>query len=282
MDELTVGLVGRGSAAEELARAVSVRPGLRFAGQSAPGAPLPQAELLLSAGLDTTERAALAVAAAGAGQRVVVSPLASVDEQVREALESGLVTQVSPLLGLGPLRGLADRMRRGEVGRRYGVFAQLQRRRDAAVTLDEMFAALLHYVLSTLDGAVVVAYACRSALCGPRDDAYHAVLRMEDETLVTLEAAAVLPESWPEDERVVVEATGSDAVVRAEPTRQAILVSARDGSTRAVPWVPNRTVGYLDAVLDDWGRPDPARELRYLDVLAACQSVAPGGGVAVP
>lgn len=269
MREWTIGLIGRGAVLQSLARAVSFRPGLRLVGQAEPGAPLPDAELLVCAGLSASERATVAALALAAGRRLATPPLLAGDEQARRVLASGSVVQVSPLLGYAALRELAERVHRGELGRRYGLFALHHLARSAAAAVDDALADLLHYTLAVLESPVVRVYARRSALFGDQADAWHAILRLAGETLVTLEVAASLPAGWPEPERLLVEATGSGAVLRAEPMRQVVVASDRAGSTRAAPWMPDLAVGYLEAALARLEQPDPPRELRYLEVLSA-------------
>jgi hypothetical protein len=268
MREWTIGLTGRGAVLQSLARAVSSRSDLRLVGQTEPGASLPDAEFLVCAGLNASERAAVAALALAAGRRLATPPLPAVDEHARQALTSGLVVQVSPLLGYAALRELAERVRRGELGRRYGLFALHHLPRSAAAAVDDALADLLHYALEALENPVVGVYARRSALFGDQADSWHAILRLADETLVTLEVGASLPAGWPEPERLLVEATGSGAVLRAEPTRQVVVASDWTGSTRAVPWMPDPSAGYLEAALARLEQPDPPRELRYLEVLS--------------
>lgn len=269
MREWTVGLIGRGAVLQSLARAAGFRPGLRLVGQAEPGAPLPDAELLVCAGLNASERATVAALALAAGCRLATPPLPAGDERARRVLASGSVVQVSPLLGYAPLREVAERVRRGELGRRYGLFALHHVPRSAAAAVDGALADLLHYALEALESPVVGVYARRSVLFGDQADAWHAILRLADETLVTLEVGACLPAGWPEPERLLVEATGSGAVLRAEPTRQVVVASDRSGFTRAVPWGPDLAAGYLEAALARLEQPDPPRELRYLEVLSA-------------
>lgn len=274
MRELAVGLIGRGDALESLTRAVRYRPGIRLADRVEPGVPLPDADCLVCAGLNASERAAVAALALAAGRRVAIPPLPSADDQARRALASGSIVQVSPLLGYAALRELAERVHRGELGRRYGLFALHHLARSAAAAVDDTLADLLHYALEVLESPVVGVYARRSALFGDQADAWHAILRLADETLVTLEVVACLPVSWPEPERLLVEATGSDAVIRAEPTRQVVTASDRAGLTRGVPWRPDPSVGYLEAALARLEQPDSPSELRYLEVLSALLAAA--------
>jgi len=272
--ELTVGLIGRGDALDSLAHAARYRPGIRLAGRVDPGAPLPDADRLIGAGSSSSERAAVVALALAAGRRIAMPPLLALDDEARRALASGSIVQVSPLVGYAPLREVAERVRRGEIGRPYGLFALHHLPRDAAADLDARLADLLHYVLEVLESPVVRVYARRSALFGEQNDTWHSILHLAGEMLVTLEVAACLSAGWPEPERLLVEVTGSDAVLRAEPTRQAVHATKRDGLTRAVPWWPDPTAGYLEAALARLEQPDPPSELRYLEVLSALLSAA--------
>ncbi len=277
MSEGAIGLVGRGAVLASLARAVRERPGLRLVGQAEPGALPVGADVVVCAGLYGYERVSVAAMALDMGCRLAVPPLPAMDERGREALASGLVVQVSPLLGYAPLRELAERVHRGELGRRYGLFAGYHFARNAPTPVDDAFADLLHYALEALERRPVEVYARRSALCGDQADAWHAVLRLEDETLVTLEAVAALPADGPEAERLLVEATGSDAVIRAEPTRQAVVSIGRSGLTQAVPWMPEPGERYLEAALTRLEQPDPPREVRTFETLRALWAAAAEG-----
>lgn len=277
MNGRAIGLIGRGTALASLARAVREQPGLRLVGQVEPGALPLEADVVVCAGLYGYERVSVAAMALETGCRLAVPPLPATDERGHEALASGLVVQVSPLLGYAPLRELAERVHRGELGRRYGLFAAYHFARNAPTSVDDAFADLLHYALEALESRPVEVSARRSALWTQEADTWHAILRLEDETLVTLEVAAALPAGGPEPERLLVEATGSDAVIRAEPTRQAVVSIGRGGMTQAVPWMPEPGEGYLEAALARLERPDPPRELRGLETLRALWAAAAEG-----
>jgi hypothetical protein len=200
-----------------------------------------------------------------------------VDEHGHEGLTSGRGVRVSPLLGYGPLHELAARLRAGQLGRRYGLFAASHVARGiTAGSVDDTFVDLLADALDALDGRPIEVYARGSARWGEEVDAWHAVRRFEDETLVTLGAALALPADGPETGRLLVEATGPDAVIRVELMRQAVVVSARD-RTRAVPWMSDLGEGLLEVALPRFERPDPEREERYRVTPAAPWISATGG-----
>jgi predicted dehydrogenase len=66
------------------------------------------------------------------------------------------------------------------------------------------------------------------------DDAWFVTLRLADETLLTLEAMATRPAGA--GPQVLIEITGSEQVLRVEPTRQSIVVERIDAPAQVHPW----------------------------------------------
>jgi hypothetical protein len=137
-----------------------------------------------------------------------------------------------------------DAVTSGETGRIYGCFTSVRLPRGSAPD-DVVGSGLLPAVALTLDtvpGAVERVWARRASLFAA-DDAWFVTIRLRDETLLTIEAMASEPTG--SGRSILVELTASERVLRAEPTRQAVIVEALDGSSRAAPWWEDLSERYL-------------------------------------
>lgn len=185
---------------------------------------------------------------------------------------------VSTLFGFRVLEDLADSVRASAPGKVYGCFGSYRVSRDAGsdeVTYDALL-PLLAYTLEIFGSPVTRIAARRASLFKP-DDAWYVTIRLADEVLLTLEAmAATSPSTSPE---ILVEVTGSDQVLRAEPTRQAVTVEPLNGPPARHPWweiEAERLLHYIARPAD--GALDPARLRRTWDAIKdSAASGAPVG-----
>lgn len=199
----------------------------------------------------TTEIDGITKADVGAGQGVL-----------------GDVTRpVSALFGFRVLEDLADAVRASAPGKVYGCFGSYRVSRDASaeeVTYDALL-PLLAYTLE-LFGSPITRIAARRASLFKPDDAWYVTIRLADEVLLTLEAMACTnPSATPE---ILVEITGSDQVLRAEPTRQAVTVEPLAGPPAQHPWWEIEAERLLHVIARPADGPlDPARLRRAWDAI---------------
>lgn len=149
---------------------------------------------------------------------------------------------------------LTQHLRTGSVGHVYGLFVSLRVSRERRGQRAQVAALLpaLSLSLFLFSNEVVRVQATRASLL-QEDDAWFVHLRLADETLVTIEAMATLPsDASPE---LLVELTGADAVLRAEPTRQAVQVQPDGAAATSTLWVEDPAERYLRAVAASW-QPD--------------------------
>lgn len=122
----------------------------------------------------------------------------------------------------------------GDVGRVYGCYASMRVPRGSSA--EALVAGAVGPVLAVcrdlLPAPVVRVWATRSSLFG-EDDAWFITLRLVDDVIVTIEAIASAGASARE---LLVEITGSDRVLRAEPTTQGIRVEPLGGEVMVWPW----------------------------------------------
>ncbi|HEY7908892.1 MAG TPA: hypothetical protein VIC60_08445, partial [Thermomicrobiales bacterium] len=67
--------------------------------------------------------------------------------------------------------------------------------------------------------------------------------------IATLEVARSLPDDFPQSEEVAVELLGRDAVLRADPTNQAVTVIGAAGTTRA-DWLPSPVISIAQTFVE--------------------------------
>jgi hypothetical protein len=184
---------------------------------------------------DPPERAGFALTAIEAGSKVVSLPITTPNQQIDEAIAAGRFSLISRLHGLPTMARLAADCGSGSYGRRYGVFAAHRIPVDFASELEDALFNLIVYVTSLIDSPLVRVSATTSAFGGRETAGWFIIARFDDDTIVTIEVSAVLPESAHPSGELLVEVTGSDAVLRAEPERQSVVVSGRDG-VQKFPW----------------------------------------------
>ncbi len=122
----------------------------------------------------------------------------------------------------------------GEVGRVYGCYASMRIPRGSSP--DALVAGAVGPILAVcrdlLPAPVTRVWASRASLFAEHD-AWFITLKLADEVIVTIEALAAAGASARE---LLVEVTGSDRVLRAEPTTQGIRVEPLGGEAMVWPW----------------------------------------------
>ncbi len=153
---------------------------------------------------------------------------------------------------------LTQHLRAGDAGQVYGLFCSLRvsrERRGQRAQLAALLPALSLSLFLLPSEVVRVQATCASLL--QDSDAWFVHLRLADETLITIESMATLPdEASPE---LLVELTGSDAVLRAEPTRQSVTVQSDGAAATSTLWVEDPAERYLRAVAASWTADLPPR-----------------------
>lgn len=122
----------------------------------------------------------------------------------------------------------------GEVGRVYGCYASMRvpRGSSAEALVAGAVGPILAVCRDLLPAPVTRVWATRSSLFG-ENDAWFITLRLADDVIITIEALASAGASARE---LLVEVTGSDRVLRAEPTTQGIRVEPLGGEAMVWPW----------------------------------------------
>jgi hypothetical protein len=187
------------------------------------------------------------------------------------------VVQVSPLRGFVALEAFRADVRNGAAGKPYGIFGAHRVRQGRTDLFESVGISLLHYAFELFDEPLVRVQTTRASLFGTADDSWFIIARGERDLLVTLEFAASLAASAPTPEQILFEATGSDAMLRVEPTRQVVMVSSRDGATHDVAWWPDLAPVFVDAAVQTTDIHEPGRELAFLDFVAAVRQSAESG-----
>lgn len=149
-------------------------------------------------------------------------------------LGDGAASVVSSLYGFRVLEDTARAVADGDVGAIYGCFGSYRLERGAFPDdCDRALADLLAWVLDVFPANVARVHARRASLLA-ENDAWFVTLRLADDALVTLEVMAT--NASGSGNSLLVEITGSERVIRTEPTRQAVIVERIDAAERALPW----------------------------------------------
>lgn len=165
------------------------------------------------------------------GQDVPVEAVAT----GRAVLHEGTSTVIPHLLGFRAFEQAAQQIRSGQIGKAYACFGSCRLPRDATPdeVREEALLPLLAYTTTLFTSDIQRIWA-RNASLFQDGDAWFVTIRLEDDTLITLEALpAVVGAAAPE---LLVEVTGSERVVRAEPTRQAVTVESLDRPGQRHAW----------------------------------------------
>lgn len=231
------------------------------------------------------ERNAIAERAVEAGARLVSLPLALPNPPSwwEDAVTAGQVTQLSDLLGYAALRRLVDQAGSADVsntlGHRYGLFASYRLSQRNPASLAETVPSMMHYVCTVLGEIPVRVQVTMARLFGEQVDGSFALLRCADGTVATVEVAACLPDSAPVTPEILVEASGSEAMLRAEPTRQSVRVWSNHQQTGSHGWWVDPADGFTELALDAFASDAPGNswEIDWPRLLAAIRKAADSG-----
>lgn len=276
-DRQQLAVVGTGDIARNVAEAIRYSTGYTLAGSVTPGAvPADGTEIVINVTSGSDQLRALQ-AVAKAGLPVATLPLTTTDDAARAALGQGRVVQVSPLRGFVALEAFRADVRNGAAGKPYGIFGAHRVRQGSADLFEKVGLPLLHFAFDLFDEPLARVQATRASLFGSEHDAWFIIARGARDLLITLEFAASLAPSAPAGEQILFEATGNAAVLRAEPTRQVLQVSASGGGTADTSWWPELAPVFVDAAVQTTGIHEPERELAFLDFVAAVRQSAERG-----
>lgn len=176
---------------------------------------------------EKSERAELAFSAIEAGAPVVSLPIPDLDERLAGAIVDGRLKLMSRLHSLPAMARLWADCRAGRYGRLYGVYAAHRLPRNYSSDLDSSVSDLIVYITSLIDSPlerIQVTKADHGDVA-----AWFILARFADQTIATLEVGALLPDADEPNGELLVEVTGSDAVLRAEPERQSVVVNGPGG-----------------------------------------------------
>lgn len=207
------------------------------------------------------ERAGHIVDALEAGCHVccpapVAGDLSTLDSLILRAADAGVTVYApSPLRHWLPLATLHER--RKIVGAPISLFAA---HRTTRARVDDLFTDLalplidlaLWLVESEVERVQVMAgrLFTDGAADGPdRADTALIVMRFASGVVATLEVARSLPGDFPQAEELSVEYLGRDAVLRANPTNQAVTVTGAAGATRE-DWLPSPAVSIVQTFIE--------------------------------
>lgn len=163
-----------------------------------------------------------------------------------------------------------------EAGRLYGLFGSFRLPRGAS-SAEVEHSALLPIVATALDlipGEIARVWA-RCFTLFAADDAWFVTIRMADETLLTLEAIACNDPAAGRE--LLIEVTGSNQVLRAEPLKQAVVVERVGGPASAHPWWEDTAERYLQLLVRRSTAPDPTAGPRLRSIWNAIQQSATSG-----
>lgn len=272
-----IAVIGNSDLADAVSNAIRHSPSHQFAGAVAAGQPVPDGTgMVLNLATGSDQVAALKRLALS-NLPVATLPLATSDDAARSALGGGRIVQVSPLRGFSALEAFRADVRSGKAGMSYGIFGAHRVRQGRSDLFDSVGVPLLHFAFDLFDEPLVRVQTTKANLFGSHADAWFVIARGANDLIVTLEFAASLSASAPAPEQILFEATGSEGMLRAEPTRQVIQVSGRDAQTRDVAWWPDEAPGFVEAAVQTTDIHEPARELAFLDFLAAVRQSAESG-----
>lgn len=159
---------------------------------------------------------------------------------------------VPHLLGFQAIEEVVRSTHSGDVGQIYGCYGsyRVERGTDPEGVALGALLPLVALALEIIGGEVNSAWARRASLLS-EGDAWFVTLSV-GAMVVTLEAMATADPEPDGTEELLIEVTGSERVLRAEPTRQAVTVESIGAPTRAVGWweaIGERLLRYI-ATLD--------------------------------
>ena len=272
-----IAVIGSGAFADSIVAALHHSPVHALAGVSETGESIPDGAAMVLNLVTGSKQSATLRKLAVAELPIATLPLTSSDAAAREALGSGRVVQVNPLRGFEALEAFRTDVRGGRAGTPYGMFAAHRVRQGHADLFDSVGVPLLHFAFDLFDEPLVRVQTTRANLFGREGDAWFVIARGNNNLIVTIEFAASLASSSPSDQQILLEATGTDGMLRVEPTRQVIQISGKDGGTHDVAWWPDDAPGFVDAAVQATDIHEPGRELAFLDFVAAVRESAESG-----
>lgn len=171
---------------------------------------------------------------------------------------------------------LARELHSGAVGRVYGCYVSLRVPRGVAGEdlIDTAAIPSLALALDLLPGQPTRVWAKRASLIAEAD-AWFITIRFDDEVIATIEALAT-SDATP-DRELLVELSGSDRILRAEPTRQAVVIDRVGASPVVAPWWEDLGERYLQLLTRRAGEPDRDSASRLRSVWNAAQESAESG-----
>jgi hypothetical protein len=170
----------------------------------------------------------------------------------------------------------------GEAGRIYGCFTSFRvNRGQDSQSVD--FNALLPALAVTFDllpGDISRVHATRASLMA-ENDAWFVTIKLADETILTIEAMAVLDPAEGINRDVLVEVTASERVLRAEPKRQSVVVESLGSASKVHPWWEDLHERFLHLLVERAANPPTDAGTRLRTVWSAIQKSAETGQAVV-
>lgn len=187
-------------------------------------------------------------------------------------------TQILPhLTALRVVDEVIRAVHAGEVGQVYGCYGsyRVERGSEPDEVAHDALLPLLAVTLEILNEDVTDVWARRASLLA-EGDAWFVTIHM-GAVILTLEAMATTDPLPAGSDELLIEVTGSEQVLRAEPFKQAITVAPFDSPSHTHRWLEDIGERLLQRVLEMDERPvrSPAERLR--SVWAAVQESAESG-----
>jgi hypothetical protein len=186
-------------------------------------------------------------------------------------------TIVPHLLGFRVIDEVARAVQAGEAGQVYGCFGsyRVPRGTDPEEVATDALLPLLAVILEILDGDVTDVWARRASLLA-EGDAWFITLHL-GAVIVTLEAMATTDAPPPDAAELLVEVTGSEQVLRAEPFKQAVKVAPLGAPAHSYGWWEPAGERLLQRILELDDRPVHGAAARLQTVWNAIQESASTG-----
>jgi predicted dehydrogenase len=266
---LRVAVLGDGPLARPLLDALTYRtPGAQVVAVAAEGSTPNPSAISRAMGAEAAciaapvaDRAGLIVAALEAGMHVccpipVAGDLSTLDSLILRATETdAIVYAPNPLRHWLPLATLHERRR--NIGTPISLFAA--HRTTRAITGDlftDLALPLIDVALWLVEAEVervqVMAERLFSDGTGEGPDGADAaliLLRFANGVVATFEIARSLPDDFPQAEEISIELLGRDAVLRANPTNQAVTITGAGGTVRE-DWLPSPIISVVETFVE--------------------------------
>lgn len=171
----------------------------------------------------------------------------------------------------------------GEAGKVYGCFTSFRINRGADATSVAYNALLpaLAVAFDLLPGPITRVHATRASLLA-ENDAQFVTLRLADDTILTVEAMAVLDPADGINRDILVEVTASDRVLRAEPKRQSVVVESLGRAARVHPWWEDLNERFLRLLVERSSDPPTDAGSRLRSAWAAIETSVETGEAVTP